>query len=287
MGYLHINNLYKNQEILLFKECYALEKIHGTSAHISFTLEKGLKFFSGGENYPNFVALFNQEELISKFKEYGKDNITLFGEAYGGKQQGMKATYGDKLKFVVFDVQIGDYWCTVPLAEQITKMIGLEFVDYVKISTELTDIDKERDKDSVQAIRNGMGDGKKREGVVLRPLIELQHSNGGRVICKHKRIDFQETKTSREVVPLDQLKILEEANLIAEEWVTGMRLNHVLDKIPDLSIEKTGTVIKAMLDDILREGKGEIKWSKQASTAVSKKTASMFKEYLNNQLKEK
>jgi hypothetical protein len=30
MGYLHIDNLYKSQDILLFKRCYALEKIHGT-----------------------------------------------------------------------------------------------------------------------------------------------------------------------------------------------------------------------------------------------------------------
>lgn len=29
MGYMHINNLYKNQEILMFKECFALEKVHG------------------------------------------------------------------------------------------------------------------------------------------------------------------------------------------------------------------------------------------------------------------
>ena len=35
MAYLHIDNLYKNQEILMFKECYALEKIHGTSGTIT------------------------------------------------------------------------------------------------------------------------------------------------------------------------------------------------------------------------------------------------------------
>ena len=29
MGYQHIDNLYKNQSILMFRECYALEKIHG------------------------------------------------------------------------------------------------------------------------------------------------------------------------------------------------------------------------------------------------------------------
>ena len=32
MGYLHIENLYKAQDILLFRECYALEKVHGTAA---------------------------------------------------------------------------------------------------------------------------------------------------------------------------------------------------------------------------------------------------------------
>lgn len=36
MGYMHIDNLYKNQDMLIFRECYALEKIHGTSAHVSW-----------------------------------------------------------------------------------------------------------------------------------------------------------------------------------------------------------------------------------------------------------
>ena len=53
MAYLHIDNLYKNQEILMFKECYALEKIHGTSAHVGFK-EGAIHFFSGGENHERF-----------------------------------------------------------------------------------------------------------------------------------------------------------------------------------------------------------------------------------------
>ena len=57
MGYLHIRNLYQDQDILLFKECYALEKIHGTSAHIAWDGE--LKFFAGGCNHDRFCALFN------------------------------------------------------------------------------------------------------------------------------------------------------------------------------------------------------------------------------------
>ena len=30
MGYLHIDNLYRAREILLLREAFALEKIHGT-----------------------------------------------------------------------------------------------------------------------------------------------------------------------------------------------------------------------------------------------------------------
>ena len=63
MSYMHISNLYRERDILLFKECYAMEKIHGTSAHISFTpsLKPGteqLNFFSGGEKHENFIKLF-------------------------------------------------------------------------------------------------------------------------------------------------------------------------------------------------------------------------------------
>ena len=64
---MHIDNLYKDQRILLFKECYALEKIHGTSAHISYSAEKKtLTFFTGG-NHNIFISLFDSEKLLQAF----------------------------------------------------------------------------------------------------------------------------------------------------------------------------------------------------------------------------
>ena len=81
MGYLHIENLYKNQDIMLFIECYALEKIHGTSAHISYNREKDeIKFFSGGEKHERFVSLFDAEKLKRIFdEEIGANGITFHG----------------------------------------------------------------------------------------------------------------------------------------------------------------------------------------------------------------
>lgn len=277
MGYLHIDNLYKNTEILLFKECYALEKIHGSSAHLQWKDNK-IIFFSGGEKHETFKKIFDEEFLTNKFKELFEGiNTTIFGEVYGGKCQGMSKTYGKEMKFVVFDVKVGDNWLDVPNAEDVAKKLNLEFVDYKRIKTDLKDIDFERDRFSAQAIINGCGNDKLREGVVLRPLIEVTKNNGSRIIVKHKRDEFLETKTKRDVNP-EQLKILEDAKSIAEEWVTPMRLNHVLDKLGNpTEIEKTGVVIKAMIEDVTREAKGEIKESKQAMQFIGKKTAELYK----------
>jgi len=283
MGYLHIENLYKNQEVLMFKELYAMEKIHGTSAHILYK-DGNVKFSSGGAKHENFVSLFDTDALFESFKEVGSEKVVIYGEAYGGKMQGMSGTYGKKMKFVVFDVKIDDLWLSVPQAEQVIKNFGLEFVDYVKISSDMEEIDRERDRDSVQAVRNGMGEGKKREGVVLKPLMEFAKNNGKRVMAKHKGDDFSETKTKRTVDP-EKLKILAESKEIAEEWVTEMRLTHVLDKLPQgINIQDTKTVISAIIEDVLREAKDEIVESKSATKAIGSRAALLFKQRLQDKL---
>ena len=286
MGYLHIDNLYKNQTILLFKECYAMEKIHGTSTHIGWKFEnKRIHFFAGGESQEKFVDLFDRDFLIKKFEEIFPDqDVVIFGEAYGGKQQGMSHTYGKELKFIGFDVKVGDYWLNVPNAEDVCKQFNIEFVHYAKICTDLEALTQHRDFSSVQAYRNGMGDDKKREGIVLRPLVEMRVNNGDRVICKYKPEEFGETKTKREVTP-EQLKVLSDAKEIAEEWVTNLRLEHVLQRFPaDVNMEAMGDVIKAMIEDVYREGNDEIVESKEVGKAIGGMTVKLFKQKLQNKL---
>lgn len=277
MGYLSISNLYKDIDILLFRECFASEKIHGTSAHISFK-EGKLTFFSGGEKHAKFEDLFEVDVLCATYSSiYDGMDLVLFGEAYGGSQQGMSATYGKELKFIVFDVKMGDYWLDVPNADQVTKKLGLEFVYYKKIHTTMKAIDREREKPSIQAKRNGIKEDKMREGIVLRPLLELKKNNGKRIIVKHKNDAFMETKTKRKVDPV-KLKVLEEADEIANEWVVANRLSHVLDHLGNpTEMENVRDVIKEMVEDVYREAKGEIVESKEVERAISKKTAQMYK----------
>jgi hypothetical protein len=283
MGYLHIDNLYKAQEILAFRECYALEKIHGTSAHIQWSGEK-IGFFSGGVNYENFVKCFDPEMLTQIFREKVTNSCVIFGEAYGGKCQGMSKIYGHDLRFVAFDVCIEKSWLSVPQANDFVTAMCLEFVHFNKISTDITAIDAERDAPSVQAIRNNIGEDRMREGIVLRPLFEVTLNNGKRVMAKHKRSEFSERKSIPDLDPTKR-QILEDAEIIAFEWVTPMRLSHVLDKLEgDKDISLTGKVITAMIEDVTREAEGEIIENKSVKKAIGSQTAKIYKEWLNKKL---
>jgi hypothetical protein len=284
MSYLDIDNLYKNQDILLFKECYALEKIHGTSAHVRW--DGGLvTFFAGGESHEKFVALFSPE-LCKLFEQHlGMDVCCVYGEAYGGKQQGMAHTYGKDLKFVVFDVMVNHNWLSVPQAEALAGSLGLEFAHYDRIATSLDELNRVRDEPSVQAARNGITEPKLREGVVLRPLIEVTKNNGKRIIAKHKGDAFAEHKRPPKVVVAGELEILRDAEAVADQWVVPMRLDHILQELPDAKgLEDTGTVIRAMLADIRKESEGEIEWSPFVNKAISKKAAELWKKRVANLL---
>lgn len=296
MGYAHIDNLYKNQNILMFRECWAMEKVHGTSAHLSFKripgkAEEGklgmdsaeLGFFAGGASHMQFIELFDAEDLKKRFLELGPEDMTVYGEAYGGKMQGMRGTYGDKLMFIAFDVKIGDRFLNVDSADMLVQKLGLEFVPYRRISTDLAALDAERDLPSRVAVRRGITEPKISEGVVLRPIVELVFPTGlGRIVAKHKRPEFSERASKKDtVVDPGKLEVLQKADAIATEWVTPMRLEHVLDKLQgtlqrEIQSEDTRTVIDAMVEDVTREAKDEIVASREAIKAISTATGKLF-----------
>lgn len=287
MGYLHISNLYADGRILEFKNLFALEKIHGTSAHIAWK-DGRVTFFSGGEKYERFVSLFDADALTATFEEnfgdYGKDSgVTIYGEAYGGSQQGMSKVYGKDLKFIAFDVKIGDNWLSVLQANDVVTKLGLEFVSYTLISSDLFYVDAMRDQASVQALRNGITEPQKREGIVLRPPFEVTLNNGERLIAKHKTAEFCETKRPREVNPDKQI-LIQGAETIADEYVTAMRLEHVINSVvsmrenKEVSITDTGLIIKAMIEDVTREAGTEAEIDKLAQKAIGAKAAKMFKQ---------
>lgn len=281
MGYLHIENLYKNTAVLNFKRVYALEKIHGTSAHVRWSDEK-VTFFHGGSPREQFVALFDEAKLNEKFKEFGAKEVVFYGEAYGGKVMGdMQASYGKVLRFVVFDVKINGQWAVVPQAERLALDFGFDFVPYVLCESDKETLDTLRDAGSRQAVKLGFGEGKLSEGIVIRPQVELMTQSGERIIAKHKSVAFSERKSKKDTRLLsdkEKLEVLTQADEIAEEWVTEMRLTHVVSKIQGLpELRHIPEVLGAMEEDVLREAKDEIKESKETLKAIRRLTAKKFK----------
>lgn len=283
MSYAHIDNLYKDQRILAFRQCYALEKVHGTSAHVA--RKAGVvQMFAGGCDHKSFADLFDVSKLAAGFAAVHPDaDIVVFGEAYGGKCQGMAAAYGKELRFIAFDVRIGETWLSVPAAFEVTSALGLEFVPFELISTDLKALDDARVAPSVVAVRRGCGD-RPREGVVLRPPFECR-DNRGRICAKHKAETFRETRSPR---PADPEKVLAitAGQAVADEWVTEMRLTHVLGKLGEVHLEDMKRIIDAMCEDVVREGAGEIVWTDQARRAVASRTATMFKARLQARMRE-
>jgi hypothetical protein len=266
----------------MFKECYVSEKIHGTSAHIRWDVEntKHVQFFSGGSCNQTFVNLFDQKALTDMAHSIDVPKWVIYGEAYGGKCQKMSKTYGEKLKFVAFEACVGGIWLDTCKASKFVNRFDLDFVWYAKSSTDIDMLNHFRDQPSKQAEKNGMGDDKKSEGIVIRPLMELTKNDGGRIMAKHKTLEFCETKTPR-VVTDEELKVLAQIQEITEEWVTENRMDNILSHIEkDLEIQDIPIIINLMIEDVLREGEGELVKSKTLIKAISRETALMVKRRL-------
>lgn len=265
MGYLKIPNLYKEPSILTESQCYAMEKIDGTSAHASYKHATNTISYSPGGGGSK-LALFTKN-FDSKFPEimrqmFPSDDVVIYGEAYGGCIQKKSHMYGTKQKFVAFDVWMGTQkkWLTVPEAADVCSKLNIEFDGLLTPDFP-------------------------REGVVLRPLTEKMNKWGERLITKHKRAEERETKTERKVG--DVLPLITDAESIADEFVTEKRLEHVLQKLPGHSLKQMNKIIQAMVMDIRLECKGEWNDTPTSRSAIAKQTAVLYKKLCNVKSKER
>jgi len=272
---MHIDNLYKNQEVLKHNPLWVSEKINGTSCHIRWDGTE-LHFHHGGTNREAFLKLF-PESLAVRFKALGRTNITVYGEGYGGKLQGMSDVYGKELRFIVFDVEIDGVWQDVPVARAIAEALGLEFVPTKMVPPDIAVLNAERDAGSTVAEWRGVGRGLKREGIVIKPYHETTDERGNRVIAKHKQAWATERKSPKEVDP-NKAEVMRNAQAIADEWVVEMRMNHVLDQLGNpTEMSAIPNVIHAMIEDVMREAEGEIEDTKEIRKAIGNAAMRMFK----------
>lgn len=120
------------------------------------------------------------EEAINK-----KVPICFYGESYGSNiLRGKK--YREDCGFVLFDIKIGNTWQPRNVLEDAAKYIGLDVVPIISAGTLI---------DGISLVRTGFnstwGDFIA-EGVVAKPMVELNTRQGKRIITKIKHKDFKD-----------------------------------------------------------------------------------------------
>lgn len=124
----------------------------------------------------------NEQLFEQKFRE---TEVMLCGEGYGPKIQN-GGLYRENQDFILFDVMIAGNWQPRESVEDIARYFNIDTVPTVLVGTiqEAVDYVKSKPKSKI-----GIADS---EGVVGRPVIELQDRTGKRVIVKVKVRDFKE-----------------------------------------------------------------------------------------------
>lgn len=129
--------------------------------------------------------LFGGETNEQLFEQkFGETEVMLCGEGYGAKIQGCGSLYRNNQDFILFDVMIAGNWQPRESVEDIARYFNIDTVPTILVGTlqEAVDYVKSKPKSRI-----GTADS---EGVVGRPIVELQDRTGKRVIVKVKVRDF-------------------------------------------------------------------------------------------------
>ncbi len=158
------------------------EKIDGTNIRVAF--EEG-ELRIGGRTNRAQIPSHLYEYLHSTFVDYTDFAMTLFGEGYGVKIQNGGNYIPDGVGFILFDVQVGQWWLKREDVVNISQEFGIPVVPIVGRGTLAMACDMCKhgyDSNIGTCVA---------EGVVARPAVELKARNGERIITKVKVRDFR------------------------------------------------------------------------------------------------
>lgn len=181
----------KTVEYLKDNEWEFTEKIDGTNIRIYWDGHK-VSFYGRTDRAQipqmlvnKLMELFGGEVNEQLFEQkFGESEVTLIGEGYGEKiQNGGNYTKGND--FILFDVMINDNFLDRASVEDIAQFFNIRPAPTVLVGNIQNGIDfvKTKPKSLIGTANS--------EGLVGRPLQELQDKQGKRVIVKIKVRDFE------------------------------------------------------------------------------------------------
>jgi len=166
------------------------EKVDGTNIRVMFD---GNKIAFGGKTDraqipAPLVNKLNERFLpqIDLFKEkFTNADVCFYGEGYGAKIQ-TGGNYRPDQDFVLFDININEWWLQRKDVEEIGKVFELDIVPVIGVGP-LKDMVEHASYGFYSHWNNKLI----AEGIVARPETELKARNGKRIITKIKYKDFR------------------------------------------------------------------------------------------------
>lgn len=174
----------------------ATEKIDGTNIRVIWD-ESGITFGGRTEKAQLYGPLvkhlqntFNVELFTRVFGEYDGTPITLYGEGYGARIQKVGTSYiKDGVDFVLFDIRIGTgLWLARESVYDIADQMGITRVPVILEATTLGEAIEFAEAGFHSQIAEQELTA---EGLILRPVYELNDRLGRRIIAKIKYNDFR------------------------------------------------------------------------------------------------
>jgi len=174
-------------EYLQDTEWVFTEKVDGTNIRVHWD---GHKVTFGGRTETAQIPAKLIARLLDLFPEelfeqvFGDADVTLYGEGFGAGIQKGGGNYSPAPEFVLFDVQVGDWWLERANVEDVATKMGLHVVPVVL---------RGGIHEAIAVIRGGLrsawGDFPA-EGLVGVPAVGLSDRAGRRVMVKVKAKDF-------------------------------------------------------------------------------------------------
>lgn len=129
------------------------------------------------------------EELFEQ--EFGNTPVILFGEGYGPKINN-GGNYCDSVRFILFDIKIGEWWLSREKVEDIARALSIDVVPIVLTGTLYDAVDYVAEHPMSQVAKHNGGKGCYMEGLVGTIPCGLRNRKGDRIMCKVKWNDIKE-----------------------------------------------------------------------------------------------
>lgn len=277
--YPHIENIENVPTLFELPEVIVTEKVHGSSARIGVldnVLRVGGRRLEFTDIRPDtreglcFIQWVLDTGLDKKMMEvFVGQNIIFYGEWHGSGtpkknwpqvQKGIRYIQGND--FRVFDVKVNGQFIAQDSVADWAAKIGLKTMPILyRGKPDQAVFDSLIDSMSKLGAENGIVDPENTiEGLVIRPPEFVWDKKGNPVIAKLKIGKWAERASAQrhpKTAPKERV-VPPGAKEFAKEFVTEMRLEHVLDQLREagIAIDKSamGEVMKRMGQDIKREG---------------------------------